>query len=749
MYTQLAEIPLPTSAQFITRHDPDGSATVEVSYSLRDHIRNSKRTVSRSIVFSSEASSIPTVTPLQEVDPVVQLVSPSTKRRAVLRSRPGGSRFIEIWSNGLLEASMEVTDYHGDFYADEYLGSLSFAPSEAAILYTAEGKAPESDDPFEKFRFNPDFGEGLGGKRRPTLFLFSWQTDGKKSLVQLNAEAANNIRFGQAVFSPNSERIVYATGYEFTVDDRILGPKGCYNRPIGIWQLYISVVIPNEETKKPLAKLDVKPQKLSPPHLSCRSPRILKQVGSKKSSLVWLADKTGGPHLGTSSLFSLDISSDFSTSLDVPPNHEPLVGVVDTPQPDGFPGLYPSYGLPTSPSILLPTSSSIVVHSFWGSRSTVLQISGADGKVKNLTPISNDDSDLYSWSVLATDGYRRIICSRSSPSVPYEIMLGQFNEDESLSWRSLDKPALPESFRAALASITTKIIPIPGRHPVETILIQGKSNTGDSVPPCITSPHGGPHGVTTTAFSPTTTALVLAGYTLSLPNYTGSPGFGDTFLQGLVGKCGQLDVQDCIASARHLVSIGVSREGPGLQLITGGSHGGFLTAHLIGQFPKLFSAAIMRNPVISVGEISTSDIRDWYFSEFALPYPLSSSPSNSSSSATDANTTDDLPPIVLPETYKILYEASPISFVDNVCIPVLLLIGAADRRVAPTQGIDYYHALKARFALRNKGQADELKVDMLVFEGESHPLDGVEAAKVSFEATKKWFGDAVTKGRSR
>ena len=31
------------------------------------------------------------------------------------------------------------------------------------------------------------------------------------------------------------------------------------------------------------------------------------------------------------------------------------------------------------------------------------------------------------------------------------------------------------------------------------------------------------------------------------------------------------------------------------------------------------------------------------------------------------------------------------------------------------------------------------KVDILIFEGESHPLDGVEAAKVSFEVTKKWL----------
>lgn len=67
--------------------------------------------------------------------------------------------------------------------------------------------------------------------------------------------------------------------------------------------------------------------------------------------------------------------------------------------------------------------------------------------------------------------------------------------------------------------------------------------------------------------------------TVSLPNYTGSLGFGETFVRKLLGECGTLDVQDCMASARHLVKLGVSEEGQGKQLIQGGSHGGFLTAH--------------------------------------------------------------------------------------------------------------------------------------------------------------------------
>ena len=239
--------------------------------------------------------------------------------------------------------------------------------------------------------------------------------------------------------------------------------------------------------------------------------------------------------------------------------------------------------------------------------------------------------------------------------------------------------------------------------------------------------------------------MIFVSDTVSLPNYTGSTGYGETFLQGLIGRCGDLDVADCIATAQYLTKVGISEEGLGKQLIMGGSHGGFLGAHrksstilhmnqyiysdtVAGRFHSFFSAAVLRNPVIFVGGISSSDIPDWGYSEFGIQYPLSSSPIASTTEASRG-----IPPLMTTEIFDKLTSSSPISYVDQVSIPVLLLIGKADRRVVPSQGVEFYHALKAR----------KRRVEMLCFDGESHPLDGVETAKISFEATIDWFAQAT------
>ena len=332
----------------------------------------------------------------------------------------------------------------------EYLGSLAFAPSELALIYVAEltNGIKKNHDPYQKYRYNPSFGEGLTGARDPALFYLSWSPSTPPTILRLKPVGFENVRFGQPIFDPQSSCVLYATGYELTVDGKLLGIKGCFNRPSGIWRLQIPVPAfltqrEDEKDVSKLAELDTEAiQKLTPPHLSCRSPRVLKFDG--RSVLLWLACASGGAHVSTSTLHTLDISS--LAELDdqsLIASDRPLVNLIKEPLKDlsSFPGLFPSYNLPLSPFVFTGDNQpSILLHSQWGSRTTVLRISLKGGVVHDLTPDAG--GKLYSWVVLATDGNKRFICSRSAPNLPYEVLLGRFEENGDANWLLLDKPIL-------------------------------------------------------------------------------------------------------------------------------------------------------------------------------------------------------------------------------------------------------------------------------------------------------------------
>jgi dipeptidyl aminopeptidase/acylaminoacyl peptidase len=66
---------------------------------------------------------------------------------------------------------------------------------------------------------------------------------------------------------------------------------------------------------------------------------------------------------------------------------------------------------------------------------------------------------------------------------------------------------------------------------------------------------------------------------ISYPGYTGSLGYGEKYVNELLGKIGTLDIRDCMASINHLVTLEYTRLGPGQQYLMGGSHGGFIIGH--------------------------------------------------------------------------------------------------------------------------------------------------------------------------
>ena len=323
-----------------------------------------------------------------------------------------------------------------------------------SLVYVAEENPLPADhsDSFARFRYLPDFGESLTGRKRPRIYLCQWQIKptltssriyGTVKPLEIHVPSSAEIVFGQAVFATD-DRII-ATGHELTEDGHRLGIKGCFNRPAGIWDL--SVALPKQAPLEPGEQdtssiIASSAFKISDSARSSRSARIYRNPTSGSVFLYWISNALGGPHAGCSNLHSFDLTTGHSKLL------LDTIFEVKSQHMGGFAGLYTDYGLPARPFLSLGNQEFIVTHTVQGSRMTVVLVDAYEPqKVVHLTPVNTLEESVWSWTVLGTDGKTQVVCIRSSPTSPNELLLGQLTIEDGnpvVSWNIIDKPTIPE-----------------------------------------------------------------------------------------------------------------------------------------------------------------------------------------------------------------------------------------------------------------------------------------------------------------
>jgi dipeptidyl aminopeptidase/acylaminoacyl peptidase len=168
--------------------------------------------------------------------------------------------------------------------------------------------------------------------------------------------------------------------------------------------------------------------------------------------------------------------------------------------------------------------------------------------------------------------------------------------------------------------------------------------------------------------STTTPLLVSRGYAVLHPNPRGSSGRGQEFARMVVGDMGGADAVDLLAGVDALADRGVvdaARVG-----VMGTSYGGFMAAWLVTQTDRFAAAVAQRD----IADWSTF----WYTADFTLFQP---------SWFRKAPWED-------PEDYR---ARSPITFIDRVKTPLMLIEGEADYRTPAMAGGEMmFRALKYR-----------------------------------------------------
>ena len=102
--------------------------------------------------------------------------------------------------------------------------------------------------------------------------------------------------------------------------------------------------------------------------------------------------------------------------------------------------------------------------------------------------------------------------------------------------------------------------------------------------------------------------------------------------------------------------------------VTGGSGGGILTAWLVGKTDR-FKAAVSQKPVINWETLAYTSDGYIYFTKYWF----------------------DGPPTNAPDEYR---ERSPLSYVDKITTPTMLMTGEEDYRTPITEAEQFYQALQ-------------------------------------------------------
>lgn len=245
------------------------------------------------------------------------------------------------------------------------------------------------------------------------------------------------------------------------------------------------------------------------------------------------------------------------------------------------------------------------------------------------------------------------------------------------SWSSAAKPT---AVRARASDGTERVLlkppgeSAPESAPISDAFVEGAGGqihalvsrplAATDVPlPTVFSLHGGPHAADEDRFSAYRATWLDAGFAVVEVNYRGSTGYGSAWRDAIEGRPGLTELEDVASVRDWAIQSGLAD--PEKCVVNGASWGGYLSLLALGTQPGSWAAGIAGVPVadyVAAYEDEMEQLRSFDRALFGGA------------------------PDTVPAVYK---ECSPITYVDAVAAPVLVLAGDNDPR-CPIRQIENY-----------------------------------------------------------
>lgn len=261
-------------------------------------------------------------------------------------------------------------------------------------------------------------------------------------------------------------------------------------------------------------------------------------------------------------------------------------------------------------------------------------------------------------------------------------------QDDDLVYQHMDTETVGDIYREGTRLIAEGAVDLPTVAPER---VSYASFDGTQIPAlqytpagqsrgAIVSAHGGPEGQHFNTLNPVTQTLVRSGFTVLAPDVRGSIGYGRSFRKASDGDLGGDDLKDLVAAADHLRD-----QGHGSVGLTGASYGGYMTLMGVGS-TDAFDAGAAVCGVVN-WETVVEDARGFVGDE--LMRKLGGTPAER------------------PDFYV---DRSPITYADDIDVPLLVVQGANDPRVPQSEAEQIVASLEDR----------DVAHEYILFEDEGH-----------------------------
>jgi len=291
------------------------------------------------------------------------------------------------------------------------------------------------------------------------------------------------------------------------------------------------------------------------------------------------------------------------------------------------------------------------------------------------------NSPIIEFADASNDG-RKLLIFAGSDQDPGRYYV--FDRDKrSLTPAMIGRPELEGRTLAAVKAVT---IPGAGGVSIPAYLTLPPGKPAKNLP-AIVLPHGGPSARDVWGFDWLPQFLAARGYAVLQPQYRGSAGFGDAWLNENGFKNWRISIGDITDSAKWMVSQGIADTNR--LAILGWSYGGYAALQSAAVEPSLYKGVVAIAPVTDLAMLK-DDYR--LFTIYNLV----------------VREVGDGPHVA---------EGSPLRHAGDIRAPVLLVHGTLDNTVKIA------HSQKMQAALQGAGKQSEL----VTFDGLDHQLDDSDA----------------------